>query len=298
MAPLSTLMAAALAASVAPAPMLALDAPPKIRLRKAPTAKKPVYVPTGDPGISNAKPKKKCLRYGEPCHVNSKYADPLGDFTKAQVQKAKHSSLLLTSTKDTSYKCSAVMISPAWALTAKHCLENGSVENLRAVLHDEYTAATVDTSSRKRDSNRREFLIVVLQQGKDADWALVNLMSHLPPDTKHYPKLANRKPNKDEKTLAIHHPKGEPTQGSSGKVEAIDQNNPNRPKSKSVATDWFKVKPGSSGGGVFDKDGKLIGIVGGQTPGTGAPSYFTQMTTIIAESPLVAGHLLVQDALP
>ena len=298
MVPLSTLMAAALAASVASPHASALDAPPTVRLRKAPKKSKPVYVPTGDPGVLNKKPKKKCARYGEPCHVNSKHADPLGDFTKAQVQKAKHSSLLLRSTKDSTYKCSAVMISPAWALTTKHCLENASVQNIRAVLHDEYTAATVDTSSPKRDSNRREFLVVVLQQGKDADWALINLISHLPPDTKHYPRVANRKPKKGEKTLAIHHPRGEPTQGSSGKVEAIDKKNPSRGSSKSVAYDWFKVKPGSSGGGVFDKNGKLIGIVGGQTPGKGAPSYFIQMQTIVAESPLVAGHLLVQNALP
>lgn len=263
--------------------------PPRVRI--GPKTRSRVLLPMGKNKT------KKCLAYGKPCHVNSTHANPVGDFSKAKVQKAKHSSLLLRAAGTPSYKCSAVMISPAWALTARHCLDTVSTTDIRAVLHDEYTASTVDTSDPKRDSNRREFSVVVLERGK-ADWALLNLVSHLPPDTKHYAKLATRKPNKAEKTLAIHHPMGQPTQASAGAVRAIDQQNPVRKTGKAVATDWFKVAPGSSGGAVFAKDGMAIGLVGGVNTSKAGGSFFIQMNTIIAESTLLKGHVLVQSVLP
>jgi hypothetical protein len=235
------------------------------------------------------------------CHVNSNLANPVGNFSKEFIQTHKLTSAILKAPLPTGeLKCigSGVLIYYNLVLTCAHCLDkviatfpDYSENNTMVVFNEEYTAASVDSNARVIEANQLTAkLSKVIESGSsfDTDYALwlIRWVS-LPviPEL----LLTNRAPRITEQVLVFQHPLGEPTQVSAGEVSAINQ-----PREQNFGTEvhayaFYKSFAGSSGGGVFDQHGRLLGICGGATGQTN--SFFIQLNKIIEKSPRLKQYL-------
>ncbi|MCI5130342.1 MAG: serine protease [Candidatus Electrothrix sp. EH2] len=234
----------------------------------------------------------RCTMY-KSCHVNSP-SNPyqVGFFSKNQIQKLKKSSILLSYQKnDGSWEgfCSGVLIHQFAILTAAHCINNAKEMGITAdkvswTLNREYTGSSVDTNNKKLEVNRPWGYLTKILESSSAhqyDYALVKIswVSPIPVNAPIMNQFSNNVPVKDQQVILISHPKGEPTQFSVAKVSQSQTNPPIYLGGPLVfSKSYFSAQTGSSGGGVFDRTGKLIGIMSGVNLNE---KYWIQMDELI-----------------
>jgi len=146
-------------------------------------------------------------------------------------------------------KCSGVLVGPDLMVTAKHCLDAVSCDQMVVVSHfDEMLMPEDSWGFEGRRCTR------VLAADAGLDTAVVELE---PTQDPRVPVASVRVETVTQTTRAIlvSHPLGTSTK--------VDLDVQVRPSARSPDLMWFRgdAFQGSSGGGVFDENGQLVGIV-------------------------------------
>ncbi len=261
--------------------------------------------------------------------VNAGYTK-VGKFTRTQVQNLKKTSCVLSLDLGGGtyyYYGSGTLIHNRVVLTAAHVLEDMRATHpnfldteIQVTFNWEYTQQTVNTKSPVPSPNRPWAKVKkVIEEGSkyNVDYALLLIewvSPGLPNPVGTPAPIANRTPRLGENVLAVQHPpsppkKGDfvfpppgtsvrlyecPTQVSAGDVYDLFQ----APfGDQACAYAFFYGDHGSSGGGVFDTNGQLLGVIGGGNEAEGM-AFFVQMDKIVAKSARVRQFIHIGQQIP
>lgn len=171
--------------------------------------------------------------------------------------------------------CSGTLISENLFLTASHCIDNTITQKF-AVFSYEKAAGSADLLPQE------SFKIAAVVEDGNAnglDYAILRIDGN--PGAKYgFTSIRAVLPDANHLLTIIQHPKGQPKQTESGPLV------PNNGKYMAYAD--LDTEPGSSGSGVLDQTGMLVGVHtnGGCYSGGGA-NKGVKMTEIIKVSPVV-----------
>ncbi len=267
----------------------------------APGGKKPsIFSPPAAPPVVSPVP---VCKLGERCHINGKGLATFGTkFPLALVQKLASSCIQLTGvnfndpSKPDLRVASGVLIAPEVALFAAHSVSQGfSAGGVKALMCFECSAATAPPGmfSQYRGSwptctplataaQAVEVKTLEIDSSNDLDYALIRLKwlnavngVVTLPRVPVFPKMGT---NITKELLLIGHPddfktnQGEETQACAFKLFKDPGPNPQTQQGDVYAYGEFNFTRGSgfSGGGVFNEQGELVGILSG-TPGNTIP---------------------------
>lgn len=145
--------------------------------------------------------------------------------------------------------CTGTMISYDLMLTAKHCVDYKRPDNLSVVFNYE-----LDRTGRSSKEYIYEVDKFMELGGKDhLDYAIIKIKGR--PGLLHgHSKLASKNyaPQEGDPILLLQHPDGEPMQLDIGLVK--------KTSTKFIEYDDLDTLGGSSGAGLLDKQGKIIGV--------------------------------------
>ncbi|MBY0554447.1 serine protease [bacterium] len=175
---------------------------------------------------------------------------------------------------NTSKYCSGIMISEDLFLTASHCIDSG-ILNEFAVFNYQKTRGSTDLAA----SEHFKITEVVEKGLNDLDYAIIRI------DGKPGLKYGFTKINIAEVAIGnvltiIQHPSGKPKMVDVGTKLTNDD-------------DYFRygdldTEPGSSGSGVIDQDGFVVGVhTNGGCFNSGGSNAGVLMTKIVAASPTI-----------
>lgn len=159
-------------------------------------------------------------KFPEPMyHVNSRQANPVGQFSGNSVQQLKKTSVVLSiEFQKNKWHCfaSGILIHPVVVLTTAHGIEdlrasypNISDSNIAVTFNYEYTAQSLGTSNPTLSPNRPWAGVrKVIEEGSQlgTDYALLLIRWVSPPILNVPPPIENRRPNIGEHVLAIQNP--------------------------------------------------------------------------------------------
>ncbi|MCA9706458.1 MAG: trypsin-like peptidase domain-containing protein [Myxococcales bacterium] len=276
------MLAAVLGASLAGDPVIKL--PPK----KAATFK----LSGGGKGSVTA-----TCKSGVRCHAAGKGLQTFGTaFSRAEIANLAAATVTLVAdiADDGKAKafCSGTLITPTVVLTAAHCLDHARVGNpslldtdIEILAFDECSSATAPPGSANQyygsgaaawtqctrlRTKPQAKVIQVLEQGDalDLDYALLAISwTDLVMPRFVAPPLPSR--TFTSEVVALQHPRGEPTQASAGTVTRQFGKN----LATNAGTDYgaatYTSTFGSSGGGIYNSDNQLVGVLAGFKPGQG-----------------------------
>ncbi len=176
--------------------------------------------------------------------------------------------------------CSGTLIGRGLFLTAGHCVGVGTVGDAVSFNYERTPGSATALNGEKKYT----ITAVVEDSLGGLDYAIVRLAGN-PGDTFGWTRLASAAPAVGDLVTIIQHPAGQAKQVEVGPLAAL--------AGSSLQYADLDTLPGSSGSGVLNASGYLVGVHtnGGCAPdGTGANSG-TRMTSIAAVSPTVAGIL-------
>ena len=179
-------------------------------------------------------------------HVNAFQGND--DFSRYFVRARKQSVGVIVRNNTKRY-CTGSMISHDLMLTARHCIQYKRPDNLKVIFSYEL--------NRKGEETKEYTYLVksILETGKNEnlDYAILKLDGR-PGLTHGYSALANADTpiEQDEPIILIQHPNGEPMQLDVGHIKRIEN--------KMIEYDDLDTLGGSSGAGLLNADGKIIGV--------------------------------------
>ncbi len=177
-------------------------------------------------------------------------------------------------TDNSSKFCSGTMISPNLFLTASHCVESGDAT--KNFLSFNYEKAKGSSNLLKQSHFR---VLEVVEEGGsyETDYAILKIEGN--PGSKFgYTKISDKETKIGDRLTIIQHPSGKPKQvevGQRGKVQS----------GVYMGYGDIDTEPGSSGSGVLDADGKLVGVhTNGGCGSTSGENKAVMMTEILKVS--------------
>lgn len=179
-------------------------------------------------------------------HVNAFQGND--DFSRYFVRARKQSVGVIVRNNLKRY-CTGSMISHDLMLTARHCIQYKRPDNLKVIFSYEL--------NRKGEETKEYTYLVksILETGKNEklDYAILKLDGR-PGLTHGYSALANSDTpiEQDEPIILLQHPNGEPMQLDVGHIKRIEN--------KMIEYDDLDTLGGSSGAGLLNADGKIIGV--------------------------------------
>ena len=265
-------------------------------------------------------------KFPEPMyHVNSMQANPVGQFSGNSVQQLKKTSAVLqVEFQKDKWHCfaSGTLIHPFVVLTTAHPIENLQLtypnisdSNFAVTFNYEYTAQSLGTSNPTLSPNRPWARVrKVIETGSQLgiDYALL-LIRWVSPSVSNVPSIETIRPCIGKHVLAIQNPKYKeiesisyngkdamlfqnPTQVSAGDVYDLYQAPFDYHGDNVCAFATFTADRGSSGGGVFSRNQRLIGIIGGGNQE--GDSFFIQMDKIIEKSLRLQQYCNINTLIP
>lgn len=142
--------------------------------------------------------------------------------------------------------CSGTLISNDLFLTANHCIDKRSVGNYVAFNYQYKSKGNLDTQAFYK-------IIEIVEQGRKnkIDYAIVRLEGN-PGERFGFAKTSLEEQSESEELTIIQHPRGRPKE-----IEAGDY--------KNISNKWIlytnlDTEPGSSGSGIIDSKGNLVGV--------------------------------------
>jgi V8-like Glu-specific endopeptidase len=171
--------------------------------------------------------------------------------------------------------CSGTLITRDLFLTAGHCLISTVDENNEKIRFD----FQIDAVTGKVRGGHEYEVSQVLERIDSAtyDYAIARL-SHAPGDRYGYARIADRDPGGAELLSLIGHPDGVPKVVSNGSESGAS----------SLGDNWFRhtadTLGGSSGSGVLDQDGLLVGVHTNGGCDTSGGNSAMRMSAILAKS--------------
>lgn len=277
------------------------------------------------------RPGTNSLMVGKPCgqlalcYVNSNRTNRVSrSFNRSMIDDNKLSSVVI-GYKDENYNLlmgSGTLIGPNLVLTSAHMIldikdicaiegRNYSDTKLFVRFDYEYTSESVDTQSPRLAQFLDETVIGIKNIGNVPckDFALLVLPPSLALPMERVAKIANRSVVQHEDTISFQHPKVENfeksthpdvvTRVSGGEISFNTCHAPRDPEHcNALACVKHTYRYGSSGGGVFDKNMCLIGVVQGDTgrqdsTDEGQPKCrFVKIENIIGESKFLKNNVL------
>ncbi len=209
-------------------------------------------------------------------HVNS-YDGRLG-VSQTYVKKYKGAVGALTSKNAPtgSKYCTGTLIAKDLFLTASHCVSSKTVGHFVALGYERKPGSTT--------VGTQEFFKItqLVEEGaqKGIDYAIVRLERDA--GSKYgITKIRAQDPKKDAPLAIIQHPSGEPKQVEAGKHQGLSGNY--------LRYADIDTLPGSSGSGVLDADGMLVGVHtnGGCTSGTSGANSGVRLSQVAKVSSIV-----------
>jgi len=206
----------------------------------------------------------------------SSYDGKLGQ-TKEFVKKFETSVAAMeeAGSDDSGKFCSGTMVSPDLYLTANHCVESGTVGQYLAFNY-------------QKGGKQEHFKIVeVVEAGTGLDYALVRVEGK-PGDKYGYKKVKSALPAKGDLLTIIQHPSGNPKT-----VEVGHRGGYTAPY---MGYGDLDTEPGSSGSGVLDKDGNVVGVHtnGGCGP-TSGENKGVAMSDIVKKSKILSSLAFINS---
>ncbi|MCP4134120.1 MAG: trypsin-like peptidase domain-containing protein [bacterium] len=144
--------------------------------------------------------------------------------------------------------CSGTLIGPDLFLTASHCVDN---ETFLDSVSFNYELDSNGTPLQEDSFS----IIEVVEDGAnvDLDYAIIKLAGR-PGDTYGWAEVSGRTPDTNERLTVIQHPHGEPKQIETGSFYSLGG------AKKIILYSNLDTSRGSSGSGVLDSNGVLIGV--------------------------------------
>lgn len=178
-----------------------------------------------------------------------------------------------TNPKDSKF-CSGTLISEDLFLTANHCVDS-SITKGKAVVFN-YEKAKGNSNLLEQDPYK---VVELVEEGASLDYAIVRLEGK--PGLKHgFNKIRAIQPEKGQPLIIIQHPKGQPKQIESGPIQGNSGDY--------ITYSDLDTEPGSSGSGVLDKDGFLVGVhTNGGCGSQGGTNKGVNMVEILKASKIV-----------
>ncbi|MGV3523997.1 MAG: trypsin-like serine peptidase [Candidatus Sericytochromatia bacterium] len=205
-------------------------------------------------------------------HVNS-YDGKLGPSVEFVRKHQAPVAAMAKGTAESNRKfCSGTMIGPDLFLTASHCID-------ATITQDKFVVFNYQTLAGSAQLDQQESFKIsgVIEDGNGGlDYAILRVEGN--PGAKYgFTGVRASLPANGEPLIDIQHPKGEPKQIEAGTMSGVS--------GKYMLYGDLDTEPGSSGSGVLDKDGMLVGVHtnGGCYSGGGA-NRGVKMTEIIANS--------------
>lgn len=247
-------------------------------------------------------------------HVNS----PKGKQIIGHLDIMRQSSCIVSSaiahTDKSYFNGSGTLIHPYVVLTSAHILENyrqsdPEFDETDLEVTFNYECVAPGTGIEPLSSNRPWAKVLkVLEEGSQmgVDYALLLICWQpsgvIPSWAYSVPPIANRAPIIGEYVTALQNPKGSkvdvvrnktiyknPTMVSRGEVFDADEVSGTKQGDRAYAYALYNSEAGSSGGGVYDSEGSLLGVITGG--GQFVASFFCQIDKIIQQSKRLQTYL-------
>ncbi|MFN8673826.1 MAG: serine protease [Candidatus Sericytochromatia bacterium] len=176
---------------------------------------------------------------------------------------------------DSSKFCSGTMVSPDLFLTANHCVEAGTVGQYLAFNY-------------QKGGKQEHFKIVeVVEAGTGLDYALVRAEGK-PGEKYGYKHVKSALPAQGDLLTIIQHPSGDPKT-----VEVGHRGSYNAPY---MGYGDLDTMPGSSGSGVIDKDGNVVGVhTNGGCTASGGENKAVAMSDIVKKSKVLSSLAFINE---
>jgi V8-like Glu-specific endopeptidase len=169
--------------------------------------------------------------------------------------------------------CSGTLISADLFITASHCVDNGTTNDYVSFNYEK------DANGNNETQDHRKIIAVVEDGRGGLDYAIVRLKNN-PGNKWGWTSMSTNMPNVNNRVTIIQHPSGYRKRIESGIIGSKTTNK--------LYYKWLDTKPGSSGSGILNNNGQLVGVHtnGGCTASGGSNSGY-KLNKIYNVSPTI-----------